>query len=77
MLIRQIDQQPLVQMTAREFMFNYTNSLMSLGNNFMPDWITFENLGLIDRVSIQDLKLLGFFWASLNFVKNQAVQSYT
>lgn len=50
MLIRQIDQQPLVQMTAREFMFNYTNSLMSLGNQFMPGWITFKNLGLIDRM---------------------------
>ncbi|XP_044763419.1 scavenger receptor class B member 1 isoform X2 [Coccinella septempunctata] len=50
MLIRQIDQQPLVEMTAREFMFNYTNALMNLGNQFMPNWITFKNLGLIDRM---------------------------
>ncbi|KAL3271969.1 hypothetical protein HHI36_022438 [Cryptolaemus montrouzieri] len=50
MLIRQTNQQPLVQMTAREFMFNYTNALMNLGNKFLPNWITFENLGLIDRM---------------------------
>lgn len=49
-VIRQTESEPLVQMTAREFMFGYASSLMNLGNKFMPNWITFEKLGLIDRV---------------------------
>ncbi|KAJ8954143.1 hypothetical protein NQ318_005737 [Aromia moschata] len=50
MLIRQTDSQPLVKMTAREFMFGYSSSLMTLGNKFMPSWIYFDKLGLIDRM---------------------------
>lgn len=50
-IIRQTDSQPLVQMTAKEFMFGYKSTLMTLGNQFMPSWIYFDKLGLIDRVS--------------------------
>ncbi|XP_034247579.1 scavenger receptor class B member 1-like isoform X1 [Thrips palmi] len=49
-LIRQTDSQPLVEMTAREFMFGYESPLVTLGNKFMPSWIMFEKLGLIDRM---------------------------
>lgn len=51
-VIRQTNSQPLVQMTAREFMFGYKSALMTLGNNFMPGWIYFDKLGLIDRVTL-------------------------
>lgn len=51
-LIRQTDSHPLVEMTAKEFMFGYESPLVTLGNKFMPSWIMFEKLGLIDRVSI-------------------------
>ncbi|XP_058803925.1 scavenger receptor class B member 1-like isoform X2 [Phymastichus coffea] len=50
MLIRQTDSKPLVPMTAKEFMFGYQSTLVTLGNNFMPSWIKFERLGLIDRM---------------------------
>ncbi|XP_057659106.1 scavenger receptor class B member 1-like isoform X1 [Diorhabda carinulata] len=50
LLIRQTESQPLVTMTAREFMFGYYSSILTLGNNFMPTWITFDKLGLIDRM---------------------------
>lgn len=50
LVIRQTESQPLVEMTAREFMFGYSSTLMNLGYKFMPNWITFEKLGLIDRV---------------------------
>ncbi|XP_063220309.1 scavenger receptor class B member 1-like isoform X2 [Bacillus rossius redtenbacheri] len=49
-LIKQTDSQPLVSMTAKEFMFGYRSSLVTLGNSFMPSWIYFEKLGLIDRM---------------------------
>lgn len=51
-LIRQTDTQPLVPMTAKEFMFGYESSLVTLGNSVMPSWIKFDKLGLIDRVRI-------------------------
>lgn len=49
-LIRQTNSQPLVKMTAREFMFGYKSTILSLGNKFMPSWISFDKLGLIDRM---------------------------
>ena len=52
-IIRQTDSRPLVHMTAKEFMFGYESSLVTLGNNLMPAWIKFDRLGLIDRVSWQ------------------------
>ncbi|KAM3955586.1 scavenger receptor class B member 1 [Aphomia sociella] len=41
---------PLAKMTAREFMMGYESKLMTLGNTFLPGWIHFEKLGLIDRM---------------------------
>ncbi|XP_023158609.1 scavenger receptor class B member 1 isoform X2 [Ceratitis capitata] len=42
--------QPLVRMTAKEFMFGYSSSLTTLGNTFFSKWISFEKVGLIDRM---------------------------
>ncbi|XP_043272835.1 scavenger receptor class B member 1-like isoform X2 [Venturia canescens] len=49
-LIRQTDTQPLVKMTAKEFMFGYESTLVTLGNTLLPSWIKFDKLGLIDRM---------------------------
>nr|QRG28739.1 scavenger receptor class B member 1 [Antheraea pernyi] len=49
-LITLTNSQPLVRMTAREFMMGYKSQLMTLGNTFMPGWISFDSLGLIDRM---------------------------
>ncbi|XP_055681558.1 scavenger receptor class B member 1 isoform X2 [Lutzomyia longipalpis] len=49
-LIRQTDSQPLVRMTAREFMFGYESPLTTLGYHVLPNWISFEKVGLIDRM---------------------------
>ncbi|KAK2588439.1 hypothetical protein KPH14_004435 [Odynerus spinipes] len=50
MLIHQTDTKPLVAMTAREFMFGYQSTLVTLGNHLMPSWIKFDKLGVIDRM---------------------------
>ncbi|XP_053961153.1 scavenger receptor class B member 1 isoform X1 [Anastrepha ludens] len=42
--------QPIVRMTAKEFMFGYSSSLTTLGNTFFSNWISFEKVGLIDRM---------------------------
>ncbi|CAH0712826.1 unnamed protein product, partial [Brenthis ino] len=49
-LIGLTDSQPLAKMTAKEFMMGYKSELMTLGNTFLPGWITFDKLGLIDRM---------------------------
>lgn len=54
-LIRQTDTQPLVKMTAKEFMFGYKSALVTLGNTVLPSWIKFDKLGLIDRVRASPL----------------------
>ncbi|KAK6644987.1 hypothetical protein RUM43_001263 [Polyplax serrata] len=48
--IRQTDSQPLVEMTAREFMFGYKSTFVTVGSRLLPNWIIFDKLGLIDRM---------------------------
>lgn len=50
-LIRRTDSQPIVAMTAKEFMLGYKSELIQLGNTLLPHWIYFDKVGLIDRVS--------------------------
>lgn len=50
LLIRQTNSQPIVKMTAREFMFGFETPLTTLGNTFLPNWIHFDKVGLIDRM---------------------------
>ncbi|XP_041970345.1 scavenger receptor class B member 1-like isoform X2 [Aricia agestis] len=49
-LVRLTNSRPLLKMTAREFMMGHESKLMSLGHSFMPGWIYFDKLGLIDRM---------------------------
>ncbi|XP_037731854.1 scavenger receptor class B member 1 [Drosophila subpulchrella] len=42
--------EPIVRTTAKEFMFGYPSALATLGNTFLPNWIPFEKVGLIDRM---------------------------
>jgi len=52
LLAGQTKSEGLVAMTVREFMFTYQSTLVKFGNKFMPSWIKFDKLGLIDRVRI-------------------------
>ncbi|KAF7285884.1 hypothetical protein GWI33_009362 [Rhynchophorus ferrugineus] len=67
LIIRQTRSAPLVQMTAREFMFGYRNALMDLGNTFMPSWIYFDKLGLIDRIQVNETMVKGLKAYVYNF----------
>lgn len=58
LLIVNTNSYPLVRMTAKEFMFGYKSTLVTLGNKMMPSWIKFDKLGLIDRVSFKFLTTL-------------------
>lgn len=52
LLIRQTKSQPFIEQTAKEFMFGYESTLVTIGNKFLPSWIVFDKLGLIDRVRV-------------------------
>lgn len=52
LVIRQTKSEPIVNMTAKEFMFGYHSPLTTLGNKLLPSWIHFDKVGLIDRVSL-------------------------
>jgi hypothetical protein len=49
-VIRNTNSQPIVRMTAKEFMMGYQSPLTTLGNTLLPHWIHFDKVGLIDRV---------------------------
>uniref|UniRef100_A0A1A9UH44 Uncharacterized protein n=1 Tax=Glossina austeni TaxID=7395 RepID=A0A1A9UH44_GLOAU len=49
-LFSTLKSEPIVRMTAKEFMFGYNTKLTSLGNTFLPNWIYFDKVGLIDRM---------------------------
>lgn len=57
LVIHTTDSRPLVQMTAREFMFGYSSNLVTIGNTLLPSWIKFDKVGLIDRVSGQTVRI--------------------
>ncbi|VVC45242.1 Hypothetical protein CINCED_3A005523 [Cinara cedri] len=50
LLIRQTKSKPFIEQTAKEFMFGYESPIVTLGNKFLPSWIMFDKLGLIDRM---------------------------
>jgi hypothetical protein len=56
LVIRNTQSQPIVKMTAKEFMMGYESPLTTLGNKLVPHWIHFDKVGLIDRVR-REMKL--------------------
>lgn len=43
--------QPIVPQTVKEYLFGYESEVVTLGKTWMPDRITYDKLGLVDRVS--------------------------
>ncbi|CRL06508.1 CLUMA_CG019609, isoform A [Clunio marinus] len=50
LVIRNSNSQPIVKMTAKEFMMGYESPLTTLGNTLLPHWIHFDKVGLLDRM---------------------------
>lgn len=51
-LVKSLNARPLINLTVSDFMWGYDDNLVKLANNLVPDMITFERLGVLDRVSI-------------------------
>lgn len=50
-LVKSLNAKPLINLTVNDFMWGYDDNLVKLANNLVPDIITFERLGVLDRVS--------------------------
>lgn len=50
-LVKSLNARPLINLTVSDFMWGYDDNLVKLANNLVPNMITFERLGVLDRVS--------------------------
>ncbi|XP_053605699.1 lysosome membrane protein 2-like [Plodia interpunctella] len=49
-LVNQINSRPFRTMTAYEYLWGYNEKLITLGNRFLPGWISFGKMGIMDRM---------------------------
>ncbi|XP_027850047.2 scavenger receptor class B member 1-like [Aphis gossypii] len=50
LLIHQTKSTAFLRQTVKEFLFNYDSPLVSIGHKFLPSWISFDKLGILDRM---------------------------
>ncbi|KAI5634272.1 CD36 family domain-containing protein [Phthorimaea operculella] len=50
MLLDQLGSKPIVSVSAQDYLWGYPDPLIRLGNTFMPGWISFDTMGLMDRL---------------------------
>ncbi|CAH0398982.1 unnamed protein product [Chilo suppressalis] len=50
LLLTHLNSRPIVQQTAEEFLWGYDEPLIRLGNTVLPGWISFNTLGIMDRL---------------------------
>ncbi|XP_050425880.1 scavenger receptor class B member 1-like isoform X2 [Adelges cooleyi] len=49
-LVHMIDSQPILELTANDFLWGYDDQLVKLANQVLPNWIDFPRFGLLDRM---------------------------
>ncbi|KAJ2947211.1 hypothetical protein O0L34_g16920 [Tuta absoluta] len=49
-LLDQLGSSPIVSVSAQDYLWGYPDPLIRLGNTFMPGWISFDTMGLMDRL---------------------------
>ncbi|XP_021699992.1 scavenger receptor class B member 1 isoform X2 [Aedes aegypti] len=75
LLIRQTKTVPLEKQTARQFMFGYETTLTTLGNTFLPNWISFNKMYDFDNdfetfyTGVDDESLSGLYESYLGSPK--------
>lgn len=52
LLINQLQSKPFLNIDVDSYFWGYDDPLIALGNTLMPGWITFQRLGILDRVII-------------------------
>lgn len=49
-IARSTNSKPVLNLTVQDFLWGYDDKLVSLGHAALPNFITFDRLGLMDRV---------------------------
>ncbi|OWR51508.1 Scavenger receptor class B member 1 [Danaus plexippus plexippus] len=50
LLINQLQSKPFLNIDVDSYFWGYDDPLIALGNTLMPGWITFQRLGILDRL---------------------------
>ncbi|XP_071452331.1 scavenger receptor class B member 1-like [Hetaerina americana] len=53
-LVNYLASRPFLQLSVEEYLWGYEEPLLSLASTFLPSWITFSTLGLLDRLYAMD-----------------------
>lgn len=48
---RQLDSQPMLNISVHEYMWGYEDRLVELAAKFVPSWIDFSSFGIMEKVS--------------------------
>lgn len=51
-LTSSLNSQPVLNLTVHDYLWGYEDPLVSLGANIIPSIITFDKLGILDRVKL-------------------------
>ncbi|XP_048006716.1 scavenger receptor class B member 1-like [Leguminivora glycinivorella] len=49
-LQKQVDSRAIITVPAHEYLWGYDEALITMGNTFMPGWIHFSKMGIMDRL---------------------------
>lgn len=49
-LTNTLDAQPMLNLTVHDYLWGYEDTLVGLASSIVPNFITFERFGLLDRV---------------------------
>lgn len=52
LLANQVMSTALMNMDVHSHLWGYDEPLIRLGNTWLPGWITFSKMGILDRVSV-------------------------
>jgi scavenger receptor class B, member 1 len=52
-IVKTTNSQPILNLTVHDFLWGYEDNLVRLANTFLPNYITFERFGLMERVSFR------------------------
>ncbi|XP_016948085.1 lysosome membrane protein 2 [Drosophila biarmipes] len=49
-ITRQLDSQPMLEMTVHDYMWGYEDHLVELASRFVPSWIDFKSFGIMEKL---------------------------
>lgn len=48
---RSLGSKPILNLTVHDYLWGYTDKLLTYANTLMPQWIDFDTFGIFQRVS--------------------------